>query len=160
MRPSPKAIQQLFRRQTTAAFPIFLEIEHAIFPNGILRIVNFHTSLTFNGNVYAAAGFEFTPPKQGDKTVGNAQVVISAIDQTVIQKIREMNSRAKATTVASFYIDEGGSVIIEPMEEWTFTLGKVSWNEISATWEMIFDERMDRVVPVHRMNQVNCAGAS
>ncbi len=152
---TPKAAQQLARLSTSAYFPILLEIESPVFDGGIIRLVNNTVDLVYNGNTFRAASFEFTPPKNTDKKIGNATLSISTINQEVIIAIRSMQDRAKAKAIAAFYYEEG-ILNFEPLEEWSFILAKVSWNEIVATWEMLHDDRMETVAIADRLTPQKC----
>lgn len=153
---SAKAAQQMLRLSSKAYFPILLEIESAVFAGGVMRLVNNETDLEYNGYTYRAASFRFTPPKYSDKKMGNATLSISTINQEVIVAIRSMTERASARVVAAFYFDDAGVLTFESMEEWTFQLAKVSWGDIVATWEMIYDDVMENVAIADRLTPQKC----
>lgn len=152
---SPKAAQQMVRLNSSAYFPILLQIVSTAFDGGEMCLVNNKTDLEYGGKTYRAACFEFSPPKYTDKKIGNATLSISTINQEVLIAIREMRERATANVIAAFYYDDG-VLTFEPMEEWSFSLRRVSWNELVATWEMIFDDRMDNVAISDRLSPQKC----
>lgn len=156
---TPKTLQQIYRLTSEGSFPAFLEIYHPEIDGGVWRLVNYRTDLVYNGNTYSAAIFTFTPPKYSDKQINNATISISAIDQSVIELIRKLSSRASAKIVAGFYF-EGGDLTIDPIEEWEFKLSSVNWTEISATWELLYDDRLDIQVPTDKMSAQKCPGVA
>lgn len=157
---TPKALQQIYRLQTAAMFPALLKITYV--EDGVtkyLRLVNNDTDLTYSEEVYSCARFKYTPPKYSDKQIGDGSITISAVDQTIVQIIRSISTRATAQIVAAFYFEDG-TLLFEPIEEWTFQLAKVSWDEGVATWQMIYDDRMDILVPCHKMSAQRCPGVA
>lgn len=154
---SPKAAQQIARLSTGAFFPVLLQIESPVFDGGEICLANNKTDMVYDGKTYRAAAFEFAPPKYTDKRIGNATLSISTVNQEVTIAIREMQERARATVIAAFYYEDG-VLTFEPLEEWSFLLQKVDWNEMIATWEMIFDDRMDAVAIADRLTPNKCPG--
>ena len=158
-RMNAKTLQQIFRLTTDGSFPAFLKITHPLITGGVLRLVNHRDDLVYDGEIYTAASFKFNPPKYSDKQIGNATITISCIDQTVIEIIRKIQTRASATVVAAFYF-EGGDLSIDPIEEWSFDLSSVSWDGIYATWTMVFDDHMNDLVPCNTMSAMTCPGVA
>lgn len=157
--PTPKAKQQMFRLSTSAKFPALLEITHPSLDGGVLRLINSDQSVEYNGKLFNAANFSYTAPKYSDKQMGDGSITISAIDQSIIVAIRKMNGRAKAVVVAAFYFDEG-ILLFESMEEWKFSLTQVSWDNLSATWQMQYDDRMRIMAPCDKMTPQKCPGVA
>lgn len=159
---TPKTMQQLYRLNVGGSFPIFIDVVHEDISGGIIRLVNAKEDMVYDGYTYRAASFRLTPPKYADGKFGNGTITISCIDQEVVVFIRTMRAlkgRPKATVVAAFYF-EAGDLTIDPIEEWEFEMTIVNWTEVSATWQMVFDDRMSLVCPVDIMTAVKCPGAT
>ena len=160
MIPSPKALREIYRLETSAMFPALLKISYTIDSvPGQLRLVNNTEDMVFEGETFTAASFKYTAPKQTDKKIGNGSLSISCANQKVIEIIRSMpvGYRAQAEIVAAFYYDQG-TVVFEGLEEWKFALTKVTWDEIVATWQMEYDNRMSLLVPCDKMTAQKCPG--
>lgn len=156
---SPKALQQLYRISTDAYFPIFIRLFFTL--NGISdseRMVNNTEDIFYSGETFKASSFVFTPPSVENKKISNGSLTISCIDQRVIEIIRGVSGVITCEVVAGFYYDNNGSLIIEPIEEFSFELAEVNWNGISATWEMQFDNRMSIQTPCDKMSAQRCPG--
>lgn len=152
-------LQQIYRLTTNGSFPAFLRITHPLITNGVLKLVNYHSDLVFDGELYSASSFKFTPPKYADRKHSNAAITISCIDQSIVEIIRKIQTRAKASVVAAFYF-EGGDLSIDPIEEWSFDLSNVTWDGLSATWTMVFDDHMNNRVPCNTMSAMACPGVA
>ena len=161
MTPSVKALQQIFKLTTTAMFPALLKVTYVI--DGVtnyLRLVNNTVDMIFGGETYKAFCFEYQPPKQSDSRMGNGSLSLSCIDQEVIEIIRAITDRAHAEIVAAFYFSEDGTTYFEGIEDWNFELSSVTWDGTVATWQMIYDERMDNIVPTAKMSAQRCPGVA
>lgn len=158
MIPSPKALREIYRLETSAMFPALLKISYTIDSvPGQLRLVNNTEDMVFEGETFSAASFKYTAPKHTDKKVGNGTLSISCADQKIIEIIRSIKDRAQAEVVAAFYYDQG-TIVFEGLEEWKFDLTKVTWDEIVATWQMEYDNRMSLLVPCDKMTAQKCPG--
>lgn|GEM_PF-2642987 len=161
MIPSPKALREIYRLETSAMFPALLKISYTIDSvSGQLRLVNNDVEdMVYEGETFTAASFKYTAPKQTDKKIGNGSLSISCANQKIIEIIRSMpvGYRAQAEIVAAFYYDKG-TVVFEGLEEWKFELTKVTWDEIVATWQMEYDNRMSLLVPCDKMTAQKCPG--
>jgi len=142
--PSPKVQKILSAQMIIAKLPYLIKISHPEF--GDMYFANSSDSISYNGNIYNAASFTVQPPDINGAKIGNATLTISAIDQFWIEKIRETQTSAQLQFMAAIIYDELGNMGIEVLEENNFTLRAASWNEISISWEMSFDERMNYII--------------
>jgi len=160
MIPSPIALREIYRLETIAMFPALIKISYTVDSvPGQMRIVNNTEDMVFQGETFSAASFKYTAPKHTEKKVGNGTLSISCANQKVIEIIRSIpvGYRAQAEVVAAFYYDEG-TAVFEGLEEWKFSLTKVTWDEIVATWQMEYDNRMSLLVPCDKMTAQKCPG--
>jgi len=142
--PTPKVQKILAAQRTTAMFPCLIKISHPEY--GDMYFANSSHNINYNGNIYIAASFSIQPPDAQGAKIGNATLTISAIDQFWIEKIRGTQIPAQLQFIAAILYDELGVMGIEPLEENSFTLRAANWNEISISWEMSFDERMNYII--------------
>ena len=142
-------------------FPALIKITYVVDGvTNILRLVNNRTDMIFNGETYTAFCFEYTPPKVSDSRMGNGTLSLSCIDQEVIEIIRSIKDRAHAEIVAAFYFAENGTTYFEGIEDWEFDLSSVTWDAGVATWQMIYDDRLDNLVPSAKMSALRCPGVA
>jgi len=148
--------KKLASHDRTIKLPYLIKITHYK-PSGTSYyfFANSSESITYNGDIYNSAVFSIQPPERDGSKIGNATLTICVIDQQWIERIRETQIPAKLEFIAVI-VGEG----IEPLEENSFTLRNASWNEISITWEMIFDENMAIIVPSDRCNAMTTPGCA
>jgi len=142
--PSPKVQKILAAQRTAAKFPCLIKISHPEY--GDMYFANSSESILYNGDIYNAASFSVQPPSVEGAKIGNATLTISAIDQFWIEIIRVTQIPAELRFIAAIVYDESGVMGIEALEENSFTLRAANWNEISISWEMSFDERMNFII--------------
>jgi hypothetical protein len=160
MNPSPKALQQMFRLSTDALFPALLKITYVEdSTTKYLYLVNNGEDLIYNAQTYTASSFKYTPPAYSDKKIGDGEISISCIDQSLIGIIRNIQERATAQIIAAFYYQDG-ALLFEPIEEWNFELSNVTWNGAVATWKMEYDNRMSLKVPADTLTPQKCPGVA
>lgn len=155
---SPAAKYELLRMEAHAKFPFFIEIKNEDF--GTFRYVNADEDKVFDGNVYTAGFFTITPPERNESSISNAKLTISAIDQTWISRIRQTQKRSSIRFCACIAYDANGVEIIEPMEEIEFTLTSVTWDDVTITWDMIFDDNMNIMIPCDVAGPLNVPGCA
>jgi len=139
---SPRVQKLLAAQRTAANYPYLIKITH----NNIdYYYVNSPNNILYGGDIYNAASFSIRPPDYDGSKIGNATLTISTVDQFWIQKIRESQIPARIKFVA-IIVYEDGNTNIESLEENSFTLRSASWDEISVSWEMSFDERQTLII--------------
>jgi hypothetical protein len=152
------ARREIARRNTQAKFPVLIKIEHEDL--GDFYYANWDQDIIYDGYSYLASVFSLEPPdKDGDK-VGNARIIMSAVDQIWIQRIRSTQKPAKLHFIAAILYGDDGNIQIEKLEENSFTLRAASWNEITISWDMIFDENMTILLPAEDCTVLTCPGCA
>lgn len=143
--PSNYAKEQMIKMQTQAMFPFLIEVT---LPNKeLFRYVNADFNVEFENNIYNASFFKIDPPDKNGAKIGNATLTISSIDQFWIEKIRATQDRAKIRFIAVIGYERNNKLIIEPIEDYEFTLANATWNDKAITWSMLFDEVMEVLIP-------------
>jgi hypothetical protein len=156
---TPKAEQLIARQETYAEFPFLIKVTHPLYP-APLYFANSDGDIAYGGNVYKAAYFTITPPDKDGSKIGDGQLTISAVDQFWIEKIRTTQIPAKIKFMAMIVYKDGEVLGAEPMEEMSFTLRAVNWNEIEITWAMVFDENIAINVPCDKATALKCPGVA
>lgn len=154
---NPVVENLLVQTNVPASFPYLIEIWKSsdIQKENIERYVNASEDKVFEGNTFQAASFKINPPEKTESGIKDAQITISTIDQTWIEKVRTTNERYKIRFVA--VIDyENGSEYIEKLEDITFLLTSATWQETTLQFTMKFDEGMGINVPCQKLDQFVC----
>jgi len=156
---SAKLQKILAAQRTSAMFPCLIKITH---PNyAAMYFANSSMNIIYNNNIYNSASFSIDPPEREGAKIGSATLTMSAVDQFWIQRIREINTPAKLQFIASIIFDEAnGSTGIEPLEENDFTCRAANWNELSITWDLVFDERQKNIITSMRCIPLNVPGCA
>jgi hypothetical protein len=155
--PSPKVQKLLAAQRTAANFPYLIKISHSEY--GDMYFANSSDDINYNGDIYNAASFSIQPPDAEGAKIGNATLTISAIDQFWIERIRQTQIPAELRFIAAIVYDESG-MGIEALEENSFILRAANWNEISISWEMSFDERMNYIITSTKCTPMTVPGCA
>jgi hypothetical protein len=149
--------RELARRNTQAKLPVLIEINHE---SGDYYYANSDQDIFYDNHTYKSSVFSLDPPDRDGDKIGNAQITISAVDQTWIQRIRISQKPAKLHFIAIIAYDKDGGIIFESLEENTFTLRSASWNEIGISFDLIFDENMAILLPAEDCTAFTCPGCA
>lgn len=158
---------ELFKDYTDGSFPVLMDIYHEDITwssddteqeQGHLRLINANYKVKYEGNIYQPAHFNFVAPSEDGKTIGSTSVSISAIDRRIVEVIRGINSKPAASIVAVFAKTDNNSVIFSKLSQYEFEMTNVSWNGVSATWNLIFDPTASLNVPRDLATSVRCPG--
>lgn len=156
---TPEAKKQTIMERTRANFPYLIHLYNEDY--GDFYYANTDRDIEYDGHTYVSCLFSVLPPQKTNTSISNTKLTLSAIDQTWIVKIRNTQKRSKVDFVALIgYYGNEGQYEIEPLSDSTFTLTDVSWDDVSITWTMIFDDRMDIRVPCDIGGSQNCPGCA
>lgn len=140
---TPSAKKEILRMKTQAKFPYLIKIVHEDL--GTFRYANCDDEIEYNNETYEPAYFTVRRGARSEGSIANAELSLSAVDQEWIVKIRSTQKRAKLYFVAA--IIYGNPIEVEPIEIEEYGLKVASWNDLEISWEMIFDENMDVLIP-------------
>lgn len=145
--------KELLKTEGTSSFPYLIHVHNDDL--GDFYYCNYWKDITYEGKVYKASSFQIDPPEKTQSKIGNATFSFSIADQAWIEKIRSTQKRSTIEFVAVIVYEND---TIEPIEDNIFTLTSARWNESTLTWDMIFDENMDILIPCDIMNGLNTPG--
>ena len=148
-----KLKKELLKTEKTASFPFLIHIHNDDL--GDFYYCNYHNDIEYGGKTYKSRYFEINPPEKTQERIGNATLSFSVANTEWVEKIRETQKRSTIEFVGAVIYDDN---TVEPIEDNKFTLTSAQWNESMLTWEMVFDENMDILIPCDVMNSLNCAG--
>ncbi|MBQ0111955.1 MAG: hypothetical protein KBT03_02385 [Bacteroidales bacterium] len=157
-------LEELFQQNTDGNLPFLMDIEHDDIEweddalgqdKGHLRLINDSVTVKYQGNKYLPSFFSFVMPSEDGKTVGNTSVTISAIDQRIIKVIRNIKDKPKVTFVALF-ARKDNTVVFSKLFKYTFEMNSVSWDGVSAKWNLVFDPAMQLQVPRDKATLIRC----
>lgn len=144
-----RAELEVRRMEARAKFPYLIHIYNEDY--GDFFYANCDEEIEFENETYVPAWFEFSPPERKESSIGNSSITISALPDeqngSWIEKIRGTQARSTAEVVGVIVYDNDGEMEVEECERYVFTLTNARWNELSITWDMIFDEDMNILIP-------------
>lgn len=159
---SAKAKKELLRMEVRAMCPYLIEMTDNTDPKNpaVEYYANSDDDITFGGHTYKACYFEVVPPEKTETKIGNGKLTFSAVDQDWIRRIRSTQNRFKVKFLAVIiYLEDGKKGGIEAMNEMNFTLTDASWDDSGAiTWTMMFDDKMDVMIPPDKLSALVCPG--
>ncbi len=144
------AKRRIVRTDTEASFPYLIVITYKD-SLGVVhteRYVNADVAKVYDGQTYNPMYFSVTPPSMDNSSVTDGKLSFSVIDNNFIEKIRDAQERMKCIFVAVMDYEENGNEVIEEIETMSFTLVKAKWNETEASFDMLYDDRMNLNVPL------------
>ena len=144
---------ELLKSQKTASFPQLIHITNEDY--GDFYFCNYYKDVSYNGNLYLSRCFTINPPEKTSKEIGNATLNFSIINNNFVEMIRNTSKPSYISFIGMIVYNDDK---IEPIEENRFILRNATWNDSSLTWNMVFDERMDILIPCDIMNSLTCAG--
>lgn len=148
-----KLKKELLKNRKTSLYPYLVHINNEDF--GDFYFTDYYNSVTYDEKTYESANFQITPSERTQSGIGNAQFSFSVVDQKWIEKIRNTQKRSTINVISVIIYDDN---TVEPIEENNFVLTSINWDESSAIWDMVFDDRMDILIPCDVINGLNCPG--
>lgn len=162
-------IKELFSQSSGGTIPILIDIQHEKIvwqdgsteqENGHLRLINDTVPVRYNGHKYMPARFDFKLPSEDGKKVGNTSVGISAIDQRIIEVIRSIGDKPPKAIFEAFFAKRGTgadlSFIFSKIYQYEFSMISANWNDVTAQWDLVFDDVMNYNVPKDLGTQLRC----
>lgn len=153
---NPNLQNLLVQNYVPASFPFLIEVWKPSDPTNVERYVNATEDKVFEEHTFVASSFRVTPPEKTENGIKDANITISTIDQTWIEKVRTANERYKIRFLAVVNYEEDETEYIEKLDDITFTLTNATWQETTIQFTMKFDEGMDVNMPCQKLDQFVC----
>ena len=155
---NPNVQNMVVSSNVPASFPFLIEIWKSsdIQKEHVERYVNASNDKVFEEHTFTASYFVVQPPERTESGIKDAQIKISTVDETWIEKVRTTNERYKIRFIAVIDYDESGTEHIDKIDDVTFVLTNASWDEKVLQFTMKFDEGMNVNVPCQKLDQFVC----
>lgn len=162
-------LQELFNGTSDGEIPILIDIYH---PDIVwedestgqeqehLRLINNNLSVKYDGKKYLPSHFSFVLPGVDGKKIENSSITISAIDKRVVDVIRSIKDRPVCTVEAFYTKLSDTRFSFSKLYKFKFQMSSVSWNGVSAKWELIADPANNVNLPRDLATITNCPGVS
>ena len=157
------AIEEVWKQNTNGHIPVLLEIYNPDIKwqdnsqdqeNMYLRVINDSNPVMYKGKKYIPCRFEFTPPEENGKTIGQASIQISAIDTRIVQMLRSIELQCEVTVMACFakMVTESGKITYRfyPLDHLKTKMSSATYNRITAQFTLVFKDVLSLNVPRDR----------
>ena len=171
--------QEAAQKNSAMYLPVLLDIRHpeivwkdtgdAGMQNGHMRVVNDISAVKYKGDdsipyTYFPCTFNLKLPQEDGKKKANASITISSVDSRIIEVIRSVTENLKCRVVA-FYTkvkrEDGRTVYaFTKTSGKEFDMGSVSWDGLTAQWELDPDPIMDLSFPRDKVSNFRAPGAT
>ena len=156
-----KALHEMLRQDTQAKFPYLIHISHKTLGNWYY--CNSGESIAFNGHTYKPALFSIESPEKTSTSMKDTRLTLSIVDSEGddwIANIRNSgNTRFEMEMSAVIlYYDDSALPVVEELESNSFVLTEASWEDISVSWNVVFDDNMNLLVPIDVAGAANVPG--
>lgn len=149
------AMEELWKSQSDGYIPALLEIynpdikwtdESLGQDPCYLRVISDTNAVVYKGKRYLPCKFEYTPPEENGKKIGNASLTISSIDQRVPMILRSIDLQCEITINA--YFSKVGSVVkFYPIDSLKAMGPTASYNKSTATFNLVFKDVSQLQIP-------------
>lgn len=154
------AMEELWKQNTDGHIPVLLEIFNPDIKwndgsleqeNMYLRVIDDTNPVIYKGKRYLPARFEFTPPEENGKTVGQASITLSAIDTRVVQMLRSIELQCEVTVMAMFakMVTSQGTLTYQfvPLDNLKTKMPSATYNRITAQLNLVYKDVLKLNVP-------------
>lgn len=154
------AMEEIWARTTDGHIPVLLEIYNPDIKwndgsveqeNMYLRVIDDSNPVIYKGKKYLPASFEFTPPEEDGKTVGQASITLSAIDSRVVQMLRSIELQCEVTVMAAFakLVNENGKTTFRfyPLDQIKTRMPSATYNRTTAQLSLVYKDVLKLNVP-------------
>lgn len=143
------ALEEIWKKDTDGHIPVLMEIFNPDIKwedgsleqeNMYLRVIDDSNPVIYKGKKYLACKFNYTPPEEDGKSIGQASITLSAIDSRVVQLLRSVEVECEISVVAAFAKSvtvledetERTTYKFYPLDELKGNLQSASYNRVTA----------------------------
>ncbi len=154
------ALEEIWKQNIDGHVPVLLEIFNPDIKwndgsleqeDMYLRVINDSNPVIYKGKKYLPASFEFTPPEEDGKTIGQASITLSTIDSRVVQMLRSIELQCDVMVMAAFAkgTNSKGDKIcyFYPIEKLKGRIPSASYNRTTATLNIVYKDVLKLNVP-------------
>lgn len=149
------AMEEIWRQHTDGHIPVLLEIYNPDIKwndgsleqeNMYLRVIDDSNPVVYKEKRYLPASFEFTPPEEDGKTIGQASITLSSIDSRVVQMLRSIELQCEVTVMAAF-TKSGSQYRFLPLDQLKAKLPSASYSRTTAQLNLVYKDVLKLNVP-------------
>ena len=117
----------------------------------------------YDGQTWGKYDIDVVRPEVTSTGVSNGSISISSVDQTWIERIRNLNAvpgneRFKARLIGIMEYEEGNETVQECLFDENYMLSDANWDGTTLSWTMIYDDNWAINIPVITCNSLVAYG--
>lgn len=112
-----------------------------------IHLVNNREEVTSNGTAYQPYAFTVALPSDEEGKVTSVQLVIDNVDRAIVEAARTTNAPV-TVSISVVLADNPDTVEVGPYD---FILRSVSYTQETVSGQLVYQERLEREFPQHRM---------
>lgn len=149
------ALEEIWKQNSDGYMPVLLEIYNPDIKwsdgsleqeNMYLRVIDDSNPVIYQGKRYLPCRFEYTPPEEDGKKLGQASINLSAIDSRVSQMLRSIELQCEVKVVAAF-AKNGSTYKFLPLDYLTAKMPSATYSRTTATLTLVNKDVMQLNVP-------------
>jgi len=157
-------MEELWKEDTDGHIPVLMEIFNPDIKwadgsdeqeNMYLRVIDDSNPVIYQGKKYLPCKFNYTPPEENGKNIGEASITISAIDTRIVEILRSVQVECDVTVVAAFAkkttVNEGGQEVTTyrffPFDELKAKMQSATYSRTTAQLSLVCKDVLKLNVP-------------
>ncbi len=158
------AMEELWKDDTDGHIPVLMEIfnpdikwsdEKSEQENMYLRVIDDSNPVIYKGKKYLPCKFNYTPPEENGKNIGQASITLSAIDTRIVELLRSCQLECEVTVVAAFAKkvtvnennEERTTYRFYPLDELKAKMQTASYSRTTAQLNLVYNDVLKLNVP-------------
>lgn len=149
------AMEELWQSHIDGFFPALVEVYNPDIKwsdssssqdDMYLRLINDSNSVKYDGKLYMASSFTYTPPEKNGQKVGDASITISVLDSRVMQMLRAVEIPCEVTVVAGF-VKSGTVYKFIPLDRLKAVIPSATYDRATAKLSLTYKDVMSLNIP-------------
>jgi hypothetical protein len=156
-------ISKLFKKNVAGMVPVLLKIwredKKVLAQPSIMEplyLTDNNQPLVYENNTYVPSYFKITLPEQSKDSVGLAKLTLGAVDLSIINLVRSLQTPLKVKFMAEYYEDG----VFSRLDGFSFELINVSWNAMAISADLTFKSLLDTDFPSGEFSSVSTPGVA
>ena len=157
-------MDELWKDDTEGHIPILMEIFNPDIKwndgsfeqeNMYLRVIDDSNPVVYKGKKYLPCKFNYTPPEENGKDLGQASITVSAIDTRIVELLRSVDVECEVSVVEEkkkkITVNESGNDVTTyrffPIDELNSKMQSASYSRVTAQLNLVCKDVLKLNVP-------------
>jgi hypothetical protein len=157
-------MEEIWKDDTEGHIPVLMEIFNPDIKwsdgsgdqeNMYLRVIDDSNTVVYKGKKYLPCKFNYTPPEENGKTIGQASITISALDTRIVEVLRSVQEECQVSVVAAFAkkvtVTQSGQETTTykfyPLDELQAKMQSATYSRTTAQLNLVYKDVLKLNVP-------------